>query len=122
MTVSVRGGVPLDQTQPTDGANQEGEQQEGEGEGSETTQEINEGESEENEVLVDENGDPIFPVEELTKLDEMITRQKWVVPVLPKCELEVLLRASIKLCRAGVYVSLDSMLRVQLQIETQFSD
>ena len=101
MTVSVRGGVPLDQTPPTDGTNQEGEQQEGEGESSETTQEINEGESEDNEVLVDENGDPIFPVEELAKLDEMITRQKWVVPVLPKCELEVLLRASIKLCRAG---------------------
>ncbi|CAB3998099.1 probable ubiquitin carboxyl-terminal hydrolase FAF-X, partial, partial [Paramuricea clavata] len=102
MTVSVRGGIPLDQTPPTDGTNQEGEQQEGEGESSETTQEINEGENEENEVLVDENGDPIFPVEELGKLDEMITRQKWVVPVLPKCELEVLIRASIKLCQAGL--------------------
>ena len=102
MTVSVRGGVPLDQTLPTDGTNQEGEQQEGEAESSETLPGTNEGESEENEVLVDENGDPVFPVDELAKLDEMITRQKWVVPVLPKCELEVLLHASIKLCRAGV--------------------
>lgn len=103
MTVSVRGGVPLDQTPPADGTNQEGEQQEGEAEGSETPPATNEVESEENEVLVDENGDPIFPVEELMKLDEMITRQKWVVPVLPKCELEVLLQASIKLCQAGGY-------------------
>lgn len=101
MTVSVRGGVPLDQTPPNDGTNQEGEQQAGEGENAETTQEITEEENEENEILVDENGDVIFPVEELAKLDEMITRQKWVVPVLPKCELEILLRASIKLCRAG---------------------
>lgn len=102
MTVSVRGGVPLEQTPPTDGTNQGGEQQEGEGESEETSQEITEGDNEEDEVLVDENGDPIYPVEELARLDEMITRQKWVVPVLPKCELEVLLRASIKLCRAGM--------------------
>ena len=47
------------------------------------------------------NGDVMFPITELSKLDEMINRPRWVVPVLPKGELEVLLEASIKLCRAG---------------------
>ena len=47
------------------------------------------------------NGDVVFPITELSKLDEMINRPRWVVPVLPKGELEVLLEASIKLCRAG---------------------
>ncbi|CAH3106557.1 unnamed protein product [Porites lobata] len=45
------------------------------------------------------NGDVVFPITELSKLDEMINRPRWVVPVLPKGELEVLLEASIKLCR-----------------------
>jgi len=34
----------------------------------------------------------------------MINRPRWVVPVLPKGELEVLLEASIKLCRAGTKI------------------
>lgn len=48
------------------------------------------------------NGEVAFPLSELSKLDEMINRPRWVVPVLPKGELEVLLEASIKLCRAGL--------------------
>lgn len=47
------------------------------------------------------NGEVAFPHMELSKLDEMVNRPRWVVPVLPKGELEVLLEASIKLCRAG---------------------
>lgn len=47
------------------------------------------------------NGEVAFPLAELSKLDEMINRPRWVVPVLPKGELEVLLEASIKICRAG---------------------
>ncbi|XP_064639618.1 probable ubiquitin carboxyl-terminal hydrolase FAF-X isoform X3 [Lineus longissimus] len=43
-----------------------------------------------------------FPTEELDKLDEMINRPRWVVPVLPKGELEVLLDAAIDLCKRGV--------------------
>ncbi|XP_046853983.1 probable ubiquitin carboxyl-terminal hydrolase FAF-X [Xenia sp. Carnegie-2017] len=102
MTVSVRGGVPLDQTVPVEGTSQDDEQLEGKGESSETTPAVNDEENEDNEVILDENGCPVFPIEELSRLDEMIGRQKWVVPVLPKCELEILLRTSIKLCRAGL--------------------
>lgn len=46
-------------------------------------------------------GEPDFPLDALARLDEMIHRQRWVVPVLPKCELEVLLEASIDLCQRG---------------------
>ncbi|KAL4220567.1 putative ubiquitin carboxyl-terminal hydrolase FAF-X [Mactra antiquata] len=49
-----------------------------------------------------EDGDPEFPVQELARLDEMINRPRWVVPVLPNGELEVLLNACIKLCREGL--------------------
>jgi hypothetical protein len=40
-----------------------------------------------------------FPVEELQRLDEMLNRTRWIVPVLPKSELECLLNASIRLCK-----------------------
>ena len=36
------------------------------------------------------------------RLDEMIHRQRWVVPVLPESELEVLLEASIALAKQGL--------------------
>lgn len=48
-------------------------------------------------------GEPDFPLAALARLDEMIHRQRWVVPVLPKCELELLLDASIDLCTRGKY-------------------
>ena len=38
-----------------------------------------------------------FPITELNKLEEMISRTRWVVPVLPDGELITLLEASIKL-------------------------
>jgi ubiquitin carboxyl-terminal hydrolase 9/24 len=40
-----------------------------------------------------------FPVEDLDRLDEMLGRTRWIVPVLPKSELEILLDASIDLCK-----------------------
>ena len=40
-----------------------------------------------------------FPVDDLQRLDEMLNRTRWIVPVLPKNELETLLDASIALCR-----------------------
>ena len=49
----------------------------------------------------DENGEPIFPNNELASLDEMVNRPKWVIPVLPNGELEVLIDASIKLAKKG---------------------
>ena len=42
-----------------------------------------------------------FPVEVLYKLDEMINRPRWVIPVLPGGELETLLKASIRLAKQG---------------------
>jgi ubiquitin carboxyl-terminal hydrolase 9/24 len=42
-----------------------------------------------------------FPLAKLQKLDELISNPRWVIPVLPKGELEVLLDYSIKLTRAG---------------------
>lgn len=45
--------------------------------------------------------EPEFPVAELARLDEMINRPRWVVPVLAKGELEVLLEAAIALCKEG---------------------
>ncbi|KTF96885.1 hypothetical protein cypCar_00000747, partial [Cyprinus carpio] len=46
-----------------------------------------------------EEEEPAFPHTELAKLDDMINRPRWVVPVLPKGELEVLLEAAIDLCK-----------------------
>ncbi|XP_074657837.1 ubiquitin carboxyl-terminal hydrolase 9X-like [Tubulanus polymorphus] len=53
----------------------------------------------------DENKEDVkvtFPLDELDRLDDMINRPRWVVPVLPKGELEVLLDSSIDLCKKGV--------------------
>ena len=49
----------------------------------------------------DENGEPVFPNNELARLDEMVNRPKWVIPVLPNGELEVLIDAAIKLSKKG---------------------
>lgn len=51
---------------------------------------------------VGETGDVEFPLAELAKLDEMINRPRWVVPVLPRGELEVLLDAAIDLCKKSM--------------------
>lgn len=48
--------------------------------------------------------EPEFPVDVLTSLDEQLNRPRWVVPVLPKSDLEQLLEASIKLAKAGNYI------------------
>ncbi|CAG0892062.1 unnamed protein product, partial [Darwinula stevensoni] len=54
----------------------------------------------------EENGEvdlePNFPQTELVRLNDMINRTRWVVPVLPGGELEILLNASIDLCRRGL--------------------
>ncbi|CAH1782281.1 unnamed protein product [Owenia fusiformis] len=51
------------------------------------------------EEQTEEGAIPEFPYNELSKLEEMINRPRWVVPVLPKGELEVLLEAAIDLCK-----------------------
>ena len=49
----------------------------------------------------DENGDPIFPHDLLSRLDEMVNKPKWIIPVLPKAELELLMDATILLAKKG---------------------
>ena len=50
----------------------------------------------------DENGDPVFPHDLLAKLDEMVNKPKWIIPVLPKAELELLMDATIRLAKKGI--------------------
>ena len=47
--------------------------------------------------------EPEFPCTELAKLEEKINRPRWVVPVLPRDDLEVLLEASIRFCKEGEF-------------------
>jgi hypothetical protein len=47
--------------------------------------------------------EPDFPHAKLALLDDKISSPRWVVPVLPEQELEVLLQASIDLCRKGEF-------------------
>ncbi|KAG1670256.1 putative ubiquitin carboxyl-terminal hydrolase FAF-X [Nymphon striatum] len=55
-----------------------------------------------NDEMMLEVREPDFPHPELAKLDEMINRPRWVVPVLPKGELEILLDASIEMCKNNI--------------------
>ena len=47
----------------------------------------------------DENDKALFPIDELQRLDEMLGRTRWIVPVMPKSELETLLDSAIHLTR-----------------------
>ena len=46
-------------------------------------------------------GDADFPAKVLQKLDDSLNRTKWIVPVTPRGDLEVLLLAAIRLCKRG---------------------
>ncbi|XP_067314752.1 ubiquitin carboxyl-terminal hydrolase 9X-like isoform X2 [Pseudorasbora parva] len=58
-----------------------------------------------------EEAEPAFPHTDLAKLDDMINRPRWVVPVLPKGELEVLLEAAIDLSKKGLDVRCEACQR-----------
>ncbi|XP_036126688.1 probable ubiquitin carboxyl-terminal hydrolase FAF-X isoform X7 [Molossus molossus] len=58
-----------------------------------------------------EEEEPAFPHTDLAKLDDMINRPRWVVPVLPKGELEVLLEAAIDLSKKGLDVKSEACQR-----------
>ncbi|XP_060785791.1 probable ubiquitin carboxyl-terminal hydrolase FAF-X isoform X3 [Neoarius graeffei] len=60
---------------------------------------------------LEEEEEPAFPHTDLAKLDDMINRPRWVVPVLPKGELEVLLEAAIDLCKKGLDVKSEACQR-----------
>ena len=45
--------------------------------------------------------DADFLVKVLQKLDDSLNRTKWIVPVTPRGDLEVLLLAAIRLCKRG---------------------
>lgn len=62
-------------------------------------------ESHDSEVLIESTAELTFPVEQLARLDDMINRPRWVIPVLPRGELEVLLDASLALASRGLDVS-----------------
>ena len=47
-----------------------------------------------------------FPLKKLKSLDEQLGRPKWVVPVRSKDELEMLLRAAIRLAKESKCLSL----------------
>ncbi|XP_039510750.1 probable ubiquitin carboxyl-terminal hydrolase FAF-X isoform X2 [Pimephales promelas] len=61
--------------------------------------------------LTQEEEEPAFPHTDLAKLDDMINRPRWVVPVLPKGELEVLLEAAIELSKKGLDVKCEACQR-----------
>ncbi|XP_032888976.1 probable ubiquitin carboxyl-terminal hydrolase FAF-X isoform X5 [Amblyraja radiata] len=58
-----------------------------------------------------EEEEPAFPHTDLAKLDDMINRPRWVVPVLPKGELEVLLEASIDLSKKSLDIKSEACQR-----------
>ncbi|XP_030636958.1 probable ubiquitin carboxyl-terminal hydrolase FAF-X [Chanos chanos] len=60
---------------------------------------------------LEEEEEPAFPHTDLAKLDDMINRPRWVVPVLPKGELEVLLEAAIDLSKKGLDVKCEACQR-----------
>ena len=105
MTISVRGGTSGDSAPPSHPPNNTTTPAQQSSQSSEPNQqqdiETSAVETDDSAGLLLPNGDVVFPLAELSKLDEMINRPRWVVPVLPKGELEVLLEASIKICRAG---------------------
>ena len=62
---------------------------------------VNDGNNENSGKSVLSSGEPEFPVKELQKLDESLSKTKWVVPVTPGGELEVLMISAIDLCKRG---------------------
>lgn len=50
-------------------------------------------------LVLDENGQPIFPTDDLTKLEEQVNRIRWTIPVLTDGELIKCLRAAVRLAR-----------------------
>ena len=52
-----------------------------------------------------------FPLAKLQKLEELISNIRWVIPVLPKGELEVLLDTSIQLAKLKVDVNCEPCMR-----------
>ena len=52
-----------------------------------------------------------FPVQKLSKLEELISNPRWVIPVLPKAELEVLLDYSIQLAKLRLDTESEACLR-----------
>ena len=62
-----------------------------------------------------------FPLKKLKSLDEQLGRPKWVVPVRSKDELEMLLRAAIRLAKESKYFSVMNSLLNQCESNVQLS-
>lgn len=80
------------------------------------------GQGDTNMEELEEGQEPDFPLNELAKLDEMINRPRWVVPVLPKGELEVLLDASIDLCKRSEFFTTTHLLNLSTLERTWLAD
>lgn len=52
---------------------------------------------------------PTFPHNQLASLEDKINHPRWVIPVLPEQELEILLDAAIELCRTGRFTKSSSV-------------
>lgn len=62
---------------------------------------VRDGNNEITENVASASGEPEFPLKDLQKLDDSLNKTKWVVPVTPGGELEILLIAAIDLCKRG---------------------
>ncbi len=70
--------------------------------------------------LLDELGEE-FPVDRLAKLDEQLNRPKWVVPVRPRDDLEMLIRYAIKFCKESECGSVFKYIQICLQVSISMS-
>lgn len=61
-----------------------------------------------------------FPLSKLATLDEQLGRPKWVVPVRPGDELEMLLRAAIKLAKEGITYNFICIIKFFLGRDQEF--
>ncbi|CAF3511540.1 unnamed protein product [Adineta steineri] len=97
-----RSSVDLNITTPTTVLNTNDQQQQPPPDYESSIKAENEVEDVEDENVLDENGEPKFPVDDLAKLEEQVNRVRWIVPVLADGELIKCLRAALRLARAKI--------------------
>ncbi|CAF1165958.1 unnamed protein product [Adineta steineri] len=94
--------VDLNITTPTTVLNTNDQQQQPPPDYESSIKAENDVEDVEDENVLDENGEPKFPVDDLAKLEEQVNRVRWIVPVLADGELIKCLRAALRLARAKI--------------------
>ncbi len=66
--------------------------------------------------VLDENGEPIFPNDDLIKLEEQVNRVRWIVPVLADGELLKCSRAAVRLARQSKFNQKTSKIFFSLEL------